>query len=112
MGILILEGYHAVFKFEDVVVAERDAKDVGSQVLEGLLSGSYRLAVDDPVLLPHLLGDVRVEVGFLERIAELGSEDDGQCLHRHQEGGASREPFSGGRKPSSRYDVVHMRMIP
>lgn len=112
MGIPILEGYLPVFEFEDMVVAERDAEDIGSEVLEGLLSGSYGLGVDDPVLLPHLLGDVRVEVRFLERVAELGSEDDRQRLYGHQEGVASRPPFSGGRESSSRYDVVNMRMIP
>ena len=112
MGIFILESHLPVFEFEDMVVAERDAEDIGSEVLEGFLSGSYRLAVDDPVLLPHLVRDIQIEVGFLERIAELGSEDDGQGLYGHQESGASRHPFSGGRKPSSGYDVVDMGMIP
>ena len=94
MGVFILEGRLPVFEFEDMVVAERDAEDIGSEVLEGFLSGAYRLAVDDPVLFPHVLRDILVEVSFLERIAELGSEDDGQSLYGHQESGASRHPFS------------------
>ena len=53
MGIFILEGHLTVFEFEDMVVAERDAEDIGSEVLEGLLSGSYGLGVDDPVLLSY-----------------------------------------------------------
>lgn len=81
MGFFILEGDLSVFEFEDMVVAERDAEDIGSEVLEGFLSGAYGLGVDDPVLLPHLLRDMVVEVGFLERIAELGSEDDGEGLY-------------------------------
>jgi hypothetical protein len=54
----IAEGDHAVGQFQDTIVADGDAKDVWSEILQGGQAAAHRLAVDDPILLPDSIGDL------------------------------------------------------
>ena len=82
VGSAVTKGDLAVDHLEDALVADSHAKDIGSQVFEGVLSASHRLAVDDPVLLPHRRWDLckAVRFGLAQSIAELGADDLGECF--------------------------------
>jgi hypothetical protein len=80
VGGAIAEGDLAVVQLEDAVIADGDAKDVGSQILEGVESIAHGLAMDDPVLLPDCWWDKGEEVGLAQSVAELGAKDEGEGL--------------------------------
>jgi hypothetical protein len=56
-GIFVLEGDFAIFEIEDTVIADGDAKDVRSEVLEGSQTAADRFAMNDPVFVPDPLID-------------------------------------------------------
>ncbi len=50
--LLVGESDQAIVEFDDPPVADGDAKDVGSEILEGGLAGADSLTVNNPVLAP------------------------------------------------------------
>jgi len=57
-GGAITESDLILHHLDDAAVAEGDAKDVGGEILEGGAAIADGLAVNDPILLPHLRRDV------------------------------------------------------
>ena len=53
VGEAVTECHFAVFQFEDAVVADGDAEDVGGEILEGVEAIANRLAMHHPLLLPY-----------------------------------------------------------
>ena len=87
LAILITKGDLAVFEFEDAVVAQSHAKDIGSEIFQGGLAAADRLTINDPILVPDLRWQLEVEGSFPEGVAELGAEDLAQSLNGDQEVG-------------------------
>ena len=52
-GGAITESDLIIFHLDEAAVAEGNAKDVGGEILEGGAAVADRLAMHDPVLLPH-----------------------------------------------------------
>ena len=88
----VAEGDLVVLDLDDAAVAEGDAKDVGSKILEGRATVANRLAVNDPVLLPHVRRNVRKAISATQGVAELGAKEFGERLDREQEILASGQP--------------------
>ena len=71
----ITNEHRAVLDVDDTRVGDGDFEDVGSQVFEASFTGGYRLAVDVPVDVPDIGGDLIEQLGLFDQIAELGSKD-------------------------------------
>ena len=112
-AILDEERDEPVAKRQDAFVADCHAEDVRRQVFECGHAVADRLKVNDPVLLPDGCGHLRVQTGFLERITDLGAEDDGKRLGRQQVvlvfGADPAFAISG--KPAGRHDEVGMEVV-
>ena len=81
----VTEGDLIILHPDDAAVAEGDTKDVGGEILERGAAIADGLAVNDPVLLPHLCRDVRQALGLAQGIAELGPNELGERLDGEQE---------------------------
>ena len=110
LTIFILKFNDSVFNAFDAVVGDGDAEDVGGEILQGGQSSAYRLAMHDPVFLPHLRGDVGEGGGVAQGVAELGAEDPGEGLDGEQEVLLGGQPGPIGGPTSGRDQVVHVRM--
>jgi len=112
-GIPVGKGDLAVSKSADASIAQRHAKDVGSQVLERRHTAVHRLAAyGHPVLDPHLRRYFLKQIRSPEGIPELRPVEDGQRFRRQEEtlpAMAPALPVLG--KPAAWNQVVHMRMI-
>jgi len=82
---LILKRDAAIFQHENAVVAEGNAKDGRRKRAEGVLATADGLTVYDPVDLPYGLIDEREEVGLVQLVSELGSEEHRQRLDVDEE---------------------------
>ena len=112
LAVLITKSDLAVFEFEDAVVAEGDAEDIGGEIFESSLAAADRLTIDDPILLPDLRWHLWVEGSFLEGVAELGAEDLAQSLDGHQELGVfGGEPLAIGGEAAGGDEVVDVGMV-
>jgi hypothetical protein len=82
VGGAVAEGNLAIGQAANTPVGDSDAKDVRSQVAYSLETVANRLAVDNPIFVPHIRGDVGKQVGssFAQGVAELGAKDDGESL--------------------------------
>ena len=82
VGGTVVKGDLAVGQAPDTPVGDGDAKDVGSEVAHGREAVADRLAVDNPIFVPHIRGDIGKEVGsgFAQGVAELGTKDDRESL--------------------------------
>jgi hypothetical protein len=112
VGGAIAEGDLAVGQFEDAAVADGDAEDVGSQILQGVETIAHGLAMNDPILLPHCWGDKGEEIGLAQSVAELGAEDGGEGLDGKQEvlsGGQPGLTIRG--KAASGDEVVNVGVV-
>ncbi len=111
-GGAVTEGDPSICQFHDAIVADGDAKDVWSQVLQGGLSVTNGLTMHDPILFPHSGWNLCVAGGLLESVAEFGAKNDGESLHREEELFPGRSPslavscYSPGRDK-----IMQMRMI-
>jgi hypothetical protein len=67
-----LRSFHtaAIFKRQQTTIADGDPMDIRSQILEGSLAITHRLAMHNPFLLPDLRGDVVKEFQFLQTASE------------------------------------------
>jgi hypothetical protein len=84
LGVFVLKGDVAVFQLQEALVAEGDVEAGWRQVLEGLLAGTDRFGMHDPVPLPGLWGPMRLQRGgFLQGVTELGAEDGGERFDGH-----------------------------
>jgi hypothetical protein len=79
---LVEVGHLLVSQFHNAFVADRHSKDVGGQILESSHSFSNLLAVNHPILLPHLIGNILKTVFFPQFVSEFGSENLRQRFHR------------------------------
>jgi len=112
LAILITKSDLAVLEFEDPVVAEGHAEDIGGEIFQGGLAAADRLTINDPILVPDLREHLGVEGSFLEGVAELSAEDFAQSLDGHQEAGVfGWEPLALGRKATGGDEVVDVGMV-
>ncbi len=80
----ILEKDASILAFDDAAVGDGDFKDVWSQVLDALCTGTDHPTVDHPGLLPDVWADAGSKPIFLHCIPELGLEDFGHGPHRQE----------------------------
>ncbi len=73
-GFFVGEGDPSVLDLEDAVIRDSHLEDVGSEIGDRSLGTGYGLAVDVPVLLPGLRGDLIEQSGGVHEIAELAAE--------------------------------------
>ena len=103
----------AVGERKQAAVADGNAVNVGSQVLEGGLPIAYRFAMHDPLLTPDFRGNASIKGCFLEESALEGcAKQHGKGLDRQKEAFSSGAP--GGTnciQSAARNQVVDMRMI-
>jgi hypothetical protein len=112
LAVLITKSDLAVFEFEDPVVAEGHAEDIGGEIFESSLAAADGLTIHDPILVPDLRWQLAVEGSFLEGVAELGAEDFTQSLDGDQESGVfGWEPLALGRKATGGDEIVDVRMV-
>ena len=71
-AVTVAERDLTLLKFKDTPIGEGDAKNIGSQILEGRLTRADRLTVDDPRLPPDRGGDLVEQLGLLQGSAKLG----------------------------------------
>jgi hypothetical protein len=84
-GILVSESDLSIIQLEDTSIGERHTEDVGRKIFERPQSIAHRLAVNDPILRPDLLGDLVEPFCIPQCIPELGPKEDGQGFHREKE---------------------------
>ena len=75
----------AVLKSLQARVAQRDAKDISSQIFQDFFSAPGRLGMNDPFLGAPEGRHARQQAPGFERIAHFGPEDDGESVDWHQE---------------------------
>lgn len=75
-GFFVSESDFAVIELAEAVVAEGDAKDVRSEILEGGGAGADGFAVHHPVFFPDAGVDRGKQAGLFQFVTELGAEDD------------------------------------
>ena len=110
--ILIAKSDLAVFEFEDAVVAQGHAEDIGGEIFESRLAAADRFTINDPILLPDLRWHLWVEGSFLEGVAELGAEDLAQSLDGHQEAGVfGWEPLAIGGEAAGGDQIVDVGVV-
>src|SRR5712691_8311047 len=110
-GLFIRESDVPIFQLAQAVVADSDAKDVRSEILEGLCAGAYRFGMHHPVFLPDTGLHLSKQRGLFQFIAKLGAEDSGERFHWNQKVFACRAPAASSSKAAARGDVMNMRMI-
>ena len=102
----------AVFKTEDVSIADGRAKDIGGQVLQSGLAGANRDDIHDPVLAPDLQWDKIEEPGLFEQVSELGPKDAGEGFFREEVVVVGRSPCVAVRcEPAPGDQVVHVGVV-
>ena len=112
MRIAITNEHRAVLDGNDTRVGDGDFEDVGSQVFEASFTGGYRLAVDVPGDVPDSRWDLIEQLGLLDQIAELGSEEYRERFDGEKEIDSGRMPRAIGRTDSAaRNDVVNVGMV-
>jgi hypothetical protein len=112
LPVLITKSDLTVFEFEDSVVAEGHAEDIGGQIFEHGLAAAGRLTVHDPVLLPSWRGNLGTEGRFLEGVTELGAEDLAQSLNGDQELGVfGGEPLAIGGEATGGDEIVDVGVV-
>jgi hypothetical protein len=111
-GRAVAKGDLVVFEFYQAAVADGDSEDIGSQVLEGSAAVADRFAVDHPILLPDIGGDIVGEAGSLESMMEFGPKDFGEGLDWEQEMMVGREPGAViGGQATGGDEIVNVRMV-
>jgi hypothetical protein len=77
------------------IVRDGDAKDVRSEILEGLRTTAHGFTVDNPVFIPDLRVNPGKEVRFLDLVSELRPKEDSERLFMDQEILSRGEPVIG-----------------
>ena len=91
-AVAVTKGDLTLLKFKDTPVGESDPKDIRGQILEGGLTGSHWLAMDDPRLSPDLGRNLLDQVCLLQGGPKLGPKETGQRLDVNEESVTSAEP--------------------
>ena len=65
----------ALMQLAEAVIGDSDAKDVRSEILEGLSARADGLRVDHPGFAPDALLDLSEERGLFQGVTKLGAED-------------------------------------
>jgi len=91
---LVLKRDLALVQLENPVMADGHAKDVRSQISQGVLASADGLTVNDPVFFPDLVTDEREQIGLFQVISDLGAEHHRQGLDRDEEVGAAAAPLA------------------
>ncbi len=104
--------HRAVLDGNDARVGNGDFEDVGGEIFDSGLAGANRLAVDVPGDLPEIRWNLIEQIGLLQQIAELGSEDYRESFDGEKEIDSGRMPRAIGRTDSAaRNDVVNVGMV-
>ena len=112
IGCAITKGDPAIVHIENAVIADGNAKDVGSQVLESEGSVADRFTMHDPIFMPHLWGNVGKAIAILQSIPKLGPEYPGKRFYGKQKGLGSWQPqFTVLVKSPARNQVVDVRVV-
>ena len=72
-GFPVAEGDGSILHRNDAVVGYGHPKDIRGKVLEACFAGTNGLAVDDPIGLPDLIGDVIQQAGFFHFVSKFAS---------------------------------------
>ncbi len=100
--LFVSESDRALLQRTDAVVADSDAKDVGGEILEGLLAGAHGCGMDHPVFLPERGRYWSKQFRLLEGLAEPGAEDWGKGFDGQQKVWACRAPAAVSREAARR----------
>ena len=112
IGRAVAKGDLVVFELDQTAVADGDAEDVGSQVLEGGAAVADRFTVDDPILLPDGGWDSVGKFGSLESMKEFGPEDPGEGFDWEKKVMVGRQPGAViGGQPTGRDEIMNVRMV-
>jgi hypothetical protein len=97
---------------DDARIGESDFEDVRGEIFETSLAWAHGLAVDVPLALPDLRGDLVEEPIFFHRIAELGFKDHRKRSHGQIEVDSRGVPetISGGESTAGD-DVMDVGVI-
>jgi len=80
-GFLVLKSNVTVLvKLAEAAIAEGDAEDVGSEVLESRGAVADCLTVNHPILFPDALVHEREQTALFQFVTQLGAEDDSERL--------------------------------
>jgi len=102
----------AMLNGDQAAIADGDAMNIGSQIFESSLTIANGFAMDDPILVPNLCGDLIKERGVLQSASKGSTEQLGKGLHRQEEVIAGRKPeLPIWAQPASRSQVVEVGMI-
>jgi hypothetical protein len=101
----------AILESQQTAIADGNAMDIGSQVLERSLTIANRFAMNDPLLRPNFGRELVKEFQFLQTAAEGSSKQFGQGAHRQEEALACRQPGLAIRVQATAWgEIMHMRM--
>ena len=107
----VAESDLARFELHQAVIADSDAEDVRSEILESLLPGADRLAVNHPVFFPDAPSDLSKQPGVFQFIAELGAEDHGERFFGDQKVFACGAPAPVVGQAAAGDDEMNVGMI-
>jgi len=112
IGRAVAKGDLVIFELDQTAVADCDAEDVGSQVLEGSVAVADRFTVDDPIMLPDGGWDIVGKFRSLESMKEFSPEDPGEGFDWEKKVMVGREPGAViGGQSTGRDEIVNVRMV-
>jgi hypothetical protein len=74
LGIAIAKCHPVIFQLEEPVVAQGNAENVGSQVLQSIQTAAHSFTMDHPLLLPDLWWDPGITSGVPQCLLQLAAE--------------------------------------
>ncbi len=110
-GLLVGESDLAIFQLTQAVVADSDAEDIRSEILESLFAGTDGLGMDHPWFAPDAGRDLSKEFGLFESVTELGAEDQGERFDGHEKVLAGSVPAASSREAAAGDEVMDVGMI-
>ena len=78
----IAKGHLVIFEFDQAVVADGNAENIGGQIFQSRATIANWFTVNDPILLPDLRRYSSKQGCFHQRLPELASKYPGECLDR------------------------------
>ena len=104
---------------KQAAVGNGHSEHIAGQILQGMDTIPHGLAMNDPILLPDLRGDLIQQLGFFHFRSELGAKAEGpalrdgrESLHGQEEFIRSGQPaFPVGTNPTPWDQIVQVRMI-
>src|SRR4051812_31821663 len=112
LGFGIPEGHVVVAQLLDPIVAQCDAEDVGSQIVQRCLATADATTIDDPGLCPSSCADFPIQWCLAQRRSELGPKQLRQRFAMHQKGSLTNDPsLPIRRKREGRNQIMDVRVV-